>query len=77
VLGLRFQHRRNSSFIDGVRHDAEFIANHLTARARLPLGITSARWRSHDNALHIAVRRRGRGSPAGRSRVLAWAGIMC
>jgi putative flavoprotein involved in K+ transport len=43
VLGLRFQHRRNSSFIDGVRHDAEFIADHLTARGRLPSGITSAR----------------------------------
>jgi putative flavoprotein involved in K+ transport len=42
VLGLRFQHRRNSSFIDGVRHDAEFIATHLAARDRLPLGITSA-----------------------------------
>jgi len=41
VLGLRFQHRRNSSFIDGVRHDAEFIADHLFARgrARHPLGI--------------------------------------
>ena len=34
VLGLRFQHRRNSSFIDGVRHDAEFIANHLAALGR-------------------------------------------
>jgi putative flavoprotein involved in K+ transport len=44
VLGLRFQHRRNSSFIDGVRHDAEFIANHLTARVRLPVGIASAPW---------------------------------
>ena len=44
VLGLRFQHRRNSSFIDGVRHDAEFIANHLAARDRLPLGIASALW---------------------------------
>ena len=42
VLGLRFQHRRNSSFIDGVRHDAEYIANHLAARDRVPLGITSA-----------------------------------
>jgi putative flavoprotein involved in K+ transport len=41
VLGLRFQHRRNSSFIDGARHDAEFIADHLAARdrARHPLGI--------------------------------------
>jgi putative flavoprotein involved in K+ transport len=35
VLGLRFQHRRNSSFIDGVRHDAEFIADHIAARGRI------------------------------------------
>jgi putative flavoprotein involved in K+ transport len=39
VLGLRFQHRRNSSFIDGVRHDAEFIADHIATRARHRLGI--------------------------------------
>jgi putative flavoprotein involved in K+ transport len=44
VLGLRFQHRRNSSFIDGVRHDAEFIANHVAAQGRAPLGITNSRW---------------------------------
>ena len=44
VLGLRFQHRRNSSFIDGVRHDAEFIANHLVARGRLPMRVASASW---------------------------------
>jgi putative flavoprotein involved in K+ transport len=44
VLGLRFQHRRNSSFIDGVRHDAAFIANHLAARGRVPSGVTSAPW---------------------------------
>jgi putative flavoprotein involved in K+ transport len=68
VLGLRFQHRPNSSFIDGVRHDAEFIANHLAARDELPLGIHRPHGRSHDNALHIAVRRRSRGSPARRSR---------
>jgi len=33
VLGLNFQRRRNSSFIDGVGDDARFIAEHLTARA--------------------------------------------
>jgi putative flavoprotein involved in K+ transport len=40
VLGLRFQHRRNSNFIDGVRHDAEFVADHIVARGptRHPLG---------------------------------------
>jgi putative flavoprotein involved in K+ transport len=42
VLGLRFQHRRNSSFIDGVRHDAEFIANHLAARDPLRSDVTWA-----------------------------------
>ncbi len=33
VLGQRFQHRRNSSFIDGVGDDAQFVADHLTGRA--------------------------------------------
>jgi putative flavoprotein involved in K+ transport len=32
VVGQRFQHRRDSNFIDGVRHDAAFIVNHLVAR---------------------------------------------
>jgi putative flavoprotein involved in K+ transport len=30
VLGLRFLHRRNSSFVDGVGPDARFVAAHLT-----------------------------------------------
>jgi putative flavoprotein involved in K+ transport len=38
VLGLRFLYRRNSSFVDGVRHDARFVAAHAmrrtTTRAR-------------------------------------------
>ena len=29
VLGLKFLHRRNSSFIDGVGSDARFVAVHL------------------------------------------------
>ena len=33
VLGQRFQHTRHSNFIDGVRHDAAFVAHHLTRRA--------------------------------------------
>ena len=33
VVGLRFQHRRSSNFIDGVGRDAELIVDHLTARA--------------------------------------------
>jgi putative flavoprotein involved in K+ transport len=30
TIGLRFMHRRNSQFIDGVRHDARTIVRHLT-----------------------------------------------
>jgi putative flavoprotein involved in K+ transport len=29
VVGLRFQHRRNSGFIDGARHDAADVVGHL------------------------------------------------
>jgi putative flavoprotein involved in K+ transport len=32
VLGLRFLHRRDSSFVDGVGRDARFVAAHLMAR---------------------------------------------
>ena len=32
VLGLRFQYRRNSSFIDGVASDARFVAAHVMMR---------------------------------------------
>jgi len=32
VLGLRFLHRRNSSFVDGVGPDARFVAAHLIRR---------------------------------------------
>jgi putative flavoprotein involved in K+ transport len=34
VLGQRFQHRRNSAFIDGVGHDAGAIADHLDRHRR-------------------------------------------
>jgi putative flavoprotein involved in K+ transport len=30
AVGLRFQHRRDSTFVDGARHDAAFLANQLT-----------------------------------------------
>ena len=33
VLGQKFQHYRNSSFIDGVGRDATYIADHITACA--------------------------------------------
>ena len=34
VLGQRFQHRRSSTFLDGVRHDAAYLADHITERQR-------------------------------------------
>ncbi len=33
VLGQRFQHYRNSNFIDGVGRDAAYVADHIAARA--------------------------------------------
>jgi putative flavoprotein involved in K+ transport len=36
VLGQRFQHRRDANFIDGVRHDAAFVTQHLTDHQRQP-----------------------------------------
>lgn len=33
VVGQRFQHRRDSSFIDGARHDARLVVGHLLRRA--------------------------------------------
>ena len=35
AIGLRFQHRRNATFIDGARHDAAYLADHLAARRSL------------------------------------------
>src|SRR5262245_64151564 len=32
VLGQRFQHRRDSNFLDGVGRDAAYVAEHLTER---------------------------------------------
>ena len=40
VIGLRFMHRRNSQFIDGARHDAQTIIEHLVSSDRL--GSTTA-----------------------------------
>ncbi len=31
AIGLRFQYRRNSTFIDGARHDAAYLAEHILA----------------------------------------------
>ena len=37
VVGLRFMHRRNSQFIDGARHDARTIVEHLVGADRAAL----------------------------------------
>jgi putative flavoprotein involved in K+ transport len=34
AIGLRFQHRRSSTLIDGARWDAAFLADHIAARCR-------------------------------------------
>jgi putative flavoprotein involved in K+ transport len=34
AIGLRFQHRRNATFIDGARHDAAYLADHIARRPR-------------------------------------------
>ena len=42
VIGLRFQTRRNSNFIDGVGHDARAIAAHIvhrTGATEVPSGV--------------------------------------
>ena len=39
AIGLRFQHRRNSTFIDGARHDALYLAEHITARRAVRLAV--------------------------------------
>ena len=35
-LGLRWMHRRSSSFLDGVGRDAEYLAEHIAERTRVP-----------------------------------------
>ena len=43
VLGQRFQHHRNSNFIDGVGRDAAFVADHITRRtARAASSVASS-----------------------------------
>jgi putative flavoprotein involved in K+ transport len=35
AIGLRFQYRRNSTFVDGARHDAAYLVEHITASRAL------------------------------------------
>jgi putative flavoprotein involved in K+ transport len=39
AIGLRFQSRRNSTFIDGARHDAAFLAHTIVASSAAPIGV--------------------------------------
>jgi putative flavoprotein involved in K+ transport len=41
AVGLRFQHRRNATFVDGARHDAAHLADHVLdhLRARPPVRV--------------------------------------
>jgi putative flavoprotein involved in K+ transport len=32
AIGLRFQHRRSATFIDGARHDAAYLTDHICSR---------------------------------------------
>jgi putative flavoprotein involved in K+ transport len=42
AIGLRFQYRRNATFIDGARHDASFLADHIATRRTLAVSCTDA-----------------------------------
>ena len=50
AIGLRFQHRRNATFIDGARHDAAYLADHIAARQPPRLAYLTARKES--TAMH-------------------------
>jgi putative flavoprotein involved in K+ transport len=39
AIGLRFQYRRNSTFVDGARHDAAHLADEMTAERALRVGV--------------------------------------
>jgi putative flavoprotein involved in K+ transport len=39
AIGLRFQYRRNSTFVDGARHDAAFLADQITADRAVRVGV--------------------------------------
>jgi putative flavoprotein involved in K+ transport len=41
AIGLRFQHRRSSTWIDGARHDATFIADHIADRQHFRCPVAS------------------------------------
>ena len=42
VLGLKFLHRRNSTFVDGVGSDARFVAAHVMVRRMTARALAAA-----------------------------------
>ena len=42
VLGLKFLYRRNSTFVDGVRSDARFVAAHVMMRRMTARALAAA-----------------------------------
>jgi putative flavoprotein involved in K+ transport len=42
AIGLRFQYRRNSTFVDGARHDAAYLADEITAGCPVGVGVCGA-----------------------------------
>ena len=77
VVGQRFQHRRDSGFIDGARHDAQAVVRHLTSGAapvaddlRRPL--TGAIVNDHDYDVAVVG---GRVAGASTALLLARAGL--
>ncbi len=43
VVGQYFQHRRDSGFVDGVRHDARYVVDHLLRRGDRDRGFATTR----------------------------------
>jgi len=39
AIGLRFQYRRNSTFVDGARHDAGYLADKITANSAVRVAV--------------------------------------
>jgi putative flavoprotein involved in K+ transport len=39
AIGLRFQHRRSSTFVDGARYDAAYLADKITADLAVRVGV--------------------------------------
>ena len=69
VVGQRFQHRRDSGFIDGARHDARAVVAHLLGpahRGRPPAAACPARSAHHERLRRRRGRRPGRRAPRPR-----------